>query len=80
MRDREQIETVPTTAQRVMSHPRFAQGVADVRSGKGFPADYDTWAERDQTWSLLFGHKMSRPNLQNKAIASRVSRPREVES
>lgn len=49
----DQLPTTTTTAERVMSSPQFARGVADVRAGRGFPRDYDTW--KDKTWSYERG-------------------------
>jgi hypothetical protein len=56
----EQIKTVPITAKKIMASPRFAQGVADMRAGRGFPADYDAWAETDKAWAYERGRAWGR--------------------
>ena len=43
LRKGEQVPVRSVTVQEIMPCPYFALGVADVRAGRGFRADYDTW-------------------------------------
>jgi hypothetical protein len=51
----EQVPTSSVSIREIMTSPKFAQGVADVRAGKPFPLDYDEWADQDDTWSYERG-------------------------
>ena len=63
LRDRDQIPTQiptwPVTIMEIMASPLFERGVADARSGRGYPPDYDTWEdgewayERGRQWATL---------------------------
>jgi hypothetical protein len=46
--DQEQEPTKPAPIRWIMSQPHFALGVADVRAGRGYRPDYDSWAANDQ--------------------------------
>jgi hypothetical protein len=59
LRDHDQLPTVPVTIREIMSDPRFARGVADVRAGRGYSADYDTWATNSQ-WAYERGRQWAR--------------------
>jgi hypothetical protein len=60
LREGDQVATHPTTIPAIMMTVTFALGVSDVRSGRGFRADFDLWKgndqwayERGRTWGLL---------------------------
>ncbi len=40
-RHEQQVPTLGASIERIMSSPKFALGVADVRAGRSFPANYD---------------------------------------
>src|SRR5438094_718784 len=54
MSHKEQIPTIPVTAQKIMSHPNFARGLDEVRNGRAFD-----WRIYDKLWAYergrLFG-------------------------
>ena len=51
LRKGEQVPVRSVTVQEIMSCPYFALGVADVRAGRGFRADYDTWGHTNNRWA-----------------------------
>jgi hypothetical protein len=59
LRDGDQIPTRLVTIREIMSDPKFACGVTDVRAGRGYPTDYNEWKrhqwsyERGRFWGLL---------------------------
>lgn len=55
-----QVPTVPTTIQAVMSNTTFERGVNDLRAGRGFPHDYDTWSGIDDCWDYERGRQWAR--------------------
>jgi hypothetical protein len=50
-RDDEQEPTVPVPIRWIMAQPHFMLGVTDVRAGRGYHPDYDTWTGEDPQWS-----------------------------
>jgi hypothetical protein len=54
-RDEDQVPTSATTVMAVMASPLFKKGVADMRAGKPFPLDYDTWSHKDKMWAYERG-------------------------
>lgn len=57
LRDGDQLPTRVVTLEQIMSDPKFAQGVADVRAGRGYPADYDLWKETNDRWAYSRGRQ-----------------------
>ena len=59
--------------ERIMSSPKFALGVADVRAGRSFPANYDKWGKGDDVRGYERGRMWARLTPRNapRAIASR---------
>ena len=55
--DGKQVPTVPATLRKIMNDPKFAQGAADVRAGRGYPLDYDTWKETNDMWAYERGRQ-----------------------
>jgi hypothetical protein len=55
LRDGDQVPTRPTTIETVMADPYFALGAADVRAGRGYHADYDTWSHSNHRWTYERG-------------------------
>jgi hypothetical protein len=53
----QQVRTVVVGLITIMSDPLFARGVADVRAGRGFPSDYDTWVRDDKPWCYERGRQ-----------------------
>jgi len=60
LRPGDQIPTRPSTAVEIMSSPTFGLGAADVRTSRGYHADYDLWDtngqwsyERGRMWATL---------------------------
>jgi hypothetical protein len=56
----EQVSTVPTSLEWIMSQPQFEYGVNDKRAGRGRRLAYDTWSvdaqwnyERGRVWATL---------------------------
>jgi hypothetical protein len=45
-RDAEQEPTRAVTIEWIMAQPHFMLGVADVRAGRDYPRDYDSWTGR----------------------------------
>jgi hypothetical protein len=52
---KQQVKTVPTTIETIMAAAEFARGVVDVRTGRGFPRDFDAWSHTDNWWSYERG-------------------------
>ena len=52
----EQVPTRGVTITSVMSTPKFALGVADVRAGRPHRSDYDTW-DADPQWDYERGRQ-----------------------
>jgi hypothetical protein len=52
-----QVPTEFTTVAEIMSQPKFALGVADVRAGRGYPADFDVWGHTDDAWCYERGRQ-----------------------
>jgi hypothetical protein len=57
LRDGDQVPTRLTTIEAIMSNPRFAQGVADVRAGRSYPIDYDLWGHTNDAWCYERGRQ-----------------------
>ena len=57
LRDGAQIPTWPVTVQEIMSDPKFALGVADVRANRGYPLGYDTWKDTNDRWAYERGRQ-----------------------
>jgi len=63
-----QVPTSLTTIPAIMAQPTFALGVADVRAGRGFHADFDLWQGNDQ-WAYERGRLwavLTPPHIQPK--------------
>lgn len=58
--DSEQVPTQPTTIKEIMARPTFERGVADVRSHRGYPSDYDEWTDTDDCWDYERGRLWAR--------------------
>jgi hypothetical protein len=48
-----------------MSSLKFALGVADVRAGRSFPANYDDWGKGDDVWGYERGRMWARLTPRN---------------
>jgi hypothetical protein len=59
MKSGEQVPVVATTAEKIMSRPTFALGVADARAGRSIHKDYGTWGTNDQ-WDYERGRCWAR--------------------
>jgi hypothetical protein len=57
LRDGAQVPTRPTTIDEIMSSPKFALGVADVRAGRGIRPDYDLWGHDNDRWNYERGRQ-----------------------
>ena len=57
LRDGDQIPTRPVSIAEIMSDPKFAQGAEDVRHGRGYLADYDTWEDTNDRWAYERGRQ-----------------------
>jgi hypothetical protein len=57
LRDGDQIPTQVTTAAEIMASRTFALGVEDVRAGRGFCPDYDTWRDTNDRWAYERGRQ-----------------------
>jgi hypothetical protein len=55
-----QVPTYPTTAREIMGSPAFAFGVSDVRAGRGYRADYETWSDTNDRWNYERGRQWAR--------------------
>jgi hypothetical protein len=55
LRDGDQIPTRPVAAREIMASPLFKKGADDVRAGKPYPADYDSWSHEDKLWAYERG-------------------------
>ena len=55
LRDGDQIPTQPVTIREIMSDPKFACGVTDVRAGRGYAIDYEEWEATNDQWSYERG-------------------------
>jgi hypothetical protein len=56
-REGQQVPTILATVEQIMSSPYFARGVADVRAGRGYCADYDTWGHSNNRWDYERGRQ-----------------------
>jgi hypothetical protein len=52
-----QVPTRPTTAREIMSSSGFALGAADVRAGRGYRTDYESWSDVDKQWNYERGRQ-----------------------
>jgi hypothetical protein len=59
LRDDAQVPTRPVTIREIMEDPTFTLGVADVRAGRGYPADYEHWGI-DHQWNYERGRSWAR--------------------
>lgn len=50
-----QVPTRSVSVVEIMSAPKFAKGVADVRAGRGYPPDYDAWEDTNERWEYERG-------------------------
>jgi hypothetical protein len=57
LRDGDQVPTKTVSIEEIMSDPKFAQGVADVRAGCGYPEDYDCWGHTNSAWCYERGRQ-----------------------
>ena len=64
-REGDQVPTRTVSLWEIMSDPKFAQGVADVRAKRPFPADLDEWGghdawcyERGRQWATAAPRKL----------------------
>ncbi len=53
----DQVPTRPVSLEWIIGHPKFAQGVADVRGGRGYPAAFDAWQNTDDAWNYERGRQ-----------------------
>ncbi len=53
----DQVPTRPASLEWIIGHPKFAQGVADQRAGRGFPADIDAWGDTNDAWNYERGRQ-----------------------
>jgi hypothetical protein len=68
LRDGDQIPTRLATVREVMSDPKFALGVSDVRAGRGYPARYDAWEDTNDRWAYERGRQWARIAPRNLAL------------
>jgi hypothetical protein len=59
LRDGDQIPTRLTTAAEIGIR-MFALGVADVRAGRGFRPEYETWQNTNDRWAYERGRQWAR--------------------
>ena len=55
----EQVPTQSATIEEIMARPTFERGV-DVRGRRGYPSDYDQWADTDNCWGYERGRLWAR--------------------
>jgi hypothetical protein len=53
----DQVPTSRTTFRKIMSRVAFALGVADVRAGKPYRPDFDSWSDIDAQWNYERGRQ-----------------------
>jgi hypothetical protein len=68
LRDGAQVPTRPVTLVEIMSGRKFARGVADVRAGRGYPYDYDTWEDTNDRWEYERGRQWATLAPRNVAL------------
>jgi hypothetical protein len=53
----EQVRTRFVSAEWIMTRRAFMRGVDDVRSGRSYPRDYDTWKDINYAWNYERGRQ-----------------------
>jgi hypothetical protein len=68
LRDGDQLPVVGVPLEMIMGSSKFAQGVADVRAGRGYPDDYDCWEDTNDRWDYSRGRQWATAAPRNLAL------------